>query len=313
MSQKPSVYAELLRDRMEKHQTRCVLLNTGWSGGPYGVGARMSLKHTRALLDAALDGEARRRADRAARHPRPHGAHSRARACPTRSSTRATPGTDQDAYDVDRHQAARHVPRELRRQGLRRTRHRRRPCDRVGRPTGSTHAQRHVVGTDLGQLVPGSGEVRLGIGDHDRRPTSPRVGEPVDHRSALAFDPCVFALGEPDHTTAAGHPAELAPAGLDVGHIGEHPDARQRAEGVPSAKSSGSFRFATRRAWYAPLASATGNDDGRQVDAGDVTAEPGCTQAPGPTRPVPQPASSTGCVEIGLADASSPAIRAGAR
>ena len=57
MSQKPSVYAELLGDRMEKHQTRCVLLNTGWSGGPYGVGSRMSLKYTRALLDAALDGQ----------------------------------------------------------------------------------------------------------------------------------------------------------------------------------------------------------------------------------------------------------------
>jgi phosphoenolpyruvate carboxykinase (ATP) len=57
MSQQPSVYAELLRERMEKHQTRCVLLNTGWSGGPYGVGSRMSLRHTRALLDAALDGK----------------------------------------------------------------------------------------------------------------------------------------------------------------------------------------------------------------------------------------------------------------
>ncbi len=57
MSQKPSVYAELLADRMEKHQTRCVLLNTGWSGGGYGVGSRMSLKYTRALLDAALDGK----------------------------------------------------------------------------------------------------------------------------------------------------------------------------------------------------------------------------------------------------------------
>ncbi len=57
MSQKPSVYAQLLADRMEKHQTRCVLLNTGWSGGGYGVGSRMSLKYTRALLDAALNGE----------------------------------------------------------------------------------------------------------------------------------------------------------------------------------------------------------------------------------------------------------------
>ncbi len=57
MAQKPSVYAELLADRMEKHHTRCVLLNTGWSGGGYGVGSRMSLKHTRALLDAALNGD----------------------------------------------------------------------------------------------------------------------------------------------------------------------------------------------------------------------------------------------------------------
>ncbi len=57
MAQKPSVYAQLLADRMEKHDTRCILLNTGWSGGPYGKGDRMSLKATRALLDAALAGE----------------------------------------------------------------------------------------------------------------------------------------------------------------------------------------------------------------------------------------------------------------
>jgi phosphoenolpyruvate carboxykinase (ATP) len=57
MSQKASVYAELLAKRMGEHETRCVLLNTGWTGGPYGKGERMSLKHTRALLDAALAGE----------------------------------------------------------------------------------------------------------------------------------------------------------------------------------------------------------------------------------------------------------------
>ncbi len=57
MSQKASVYAELLASRMAAHQTRCILLNTGWTGGPYGKGDRMSLKHTRALLDAALAGE----------------------------------------------------------------------------------------------------------------------------------------------------------------------------------------------------------------------------------------------------------------
>ena len=56
MSHKPSVYATLLGRKMKDHKTRCVLLNTGWSGGPYGVGSRMSIKHTRALLDAALAG-----------------------------------------------------------------------------------------------------------------------------------------------------------------------------------------------------------------------------------------------------------------
>ena len=57
MSQKPSVYAELLAKRMSEHDTRCILLNTGWTGGPHGVGSRMSLKHTRTLLNAALAGD----------------------------------------------------------------------------------------------------------------------------------------------------------------------------------------------------------------------------------------------------------------
>ncbi|MEC7924348.1 MAG: phosphoenolpyruvate carboxykinase (ATP) [Actinomycetota bacterium] len=56
MSQKPHVYAGLLATRMEEHDTRCILLNTGWTGGPYGTGERMSLKYTRALLDSALAG-----------------------------------------------------------------------------------------------------------------------------------------------------------------------------------------------------------------------------------------------------------------
>lgn len=56
MSQKPHIYAELLATRMDEHDTRCILLNTGWTGGAYGTGKRMSLKHTRALLDAALTG-----------------------------------------------------------------------------------------------------------------------------------------------------------------------------------------------------------------------------------------------------------------
>jgi phosphoenolpyruvate carboxykinase (ATP) len=57
MAHKPNVYARLLADKMEHHKARCILLNTGWSGGKHGVGKRMSLKVTRALLNAALSGE----------------------------------------------------------------------------------------------------------------------------------------------------------------------------------------------------------------------------------------------------------------
>ena len=57
MAHKPNVYAELLAEKMQQNQARCILLNTGWSGGAYGTGKRMSLKVTRALLNAALNGE----------------------------------------------------------------------------------------------------------------------------------------------------------------------------------------------------------------------------------------------------------------
>ena len=57
MAQKPPVYARLLAEKMEQQNARCVLLNTGWSGGPYGVGKRISIGHTRALLNAALEGK----------------------------------------------------------------------------------------------------------------------------------------------------------------------------------------------------------------------------------------------------------------
>lgn len=57
MSHKPSVYAKLLAEKMSRHKTRCILLNTGWSGGAYGTGKRISIRHTRALLDAALAGQ----------------------------------------------------------------------------------------------------------------------------------------------------------------------------------------------------------------------------------------------------------------
>ena len=50
------VYADLLGDKIEKHGANVYLINTGWSGGAYGVGSRMSLKVTRAIVTAALNG-----------------------------------------------------------------------------------------------------------------------------------------------------------------------------------------------------------------------------------------------------------------
>ena len=52
----PSKYAKLLAERIEKNGTSVWLVNTGWSGGGYGKGERMSLKYTRSIIDAILDG-----------------------------------------------------------------------------------------------------------------------------------------------------------------------------------------------------------------------------------------------------------------
>jgi phosphoenolpyruvate carboxykinase (ATP) len=52
----PHIYAEMLGERLKKHNATCWLVNTGWSGGKFGVGKRMSIKYTRTLVDAAIDG-----------------------------------------------------------------------------------------------------------------------------------------------------------------------------------------------------------------------------------------------------------------
>ena len=52
----PEVYGKLLSGLIDQHGADCWLVNTGWSGGAYGVGQRMSIQHTRLLLRAALDG-----------------------------------------------------------------------------------------------------------------------------------------------------------------------------------------------------------------------------------------------------------------
>ena len=53
----PAVYAKFLGDRIARHDVRVWLVNTGWTGGPYGVGTRMKIGHTRAMIHAALDGQ----------------------------------------------------------------------------------------------------------------------------------------------------------------------------------------------------------------------------------------------------------------
>ncbi len=57
LPQPPTVYAEMLGDKLEEHGARVWLVNTGWTGGPFGEGQRMPIGATRALLRAALTGE----------------------------------------------------------------------------------------------------------------------------------------------------------------------------------------------------------------------------------------------------------------
>jgi len=53
----PYYYASLLKTKLIKHNVNCWLVNTGWTGGPFGIGKRMSIHHTRTLLNAALEGK----------------------------------------------------------------------------------------------------------------------------------------------------------------------------------------------------------------------------------------------------------------
>ncbi|GCE21217.1 hypothetical protein KDK_50170 [Dictyobacter kobayashii] len=57
LPRRPGEYANLLRERIEKHNVRCYLINTGWTGGPYGVGSRININYTRAMVRAAISGE----------------------------------------------------------------------------------------------------------------------------------------------------------------------------------------------------------------------------------------------------------------
>jgi phosphoenolpyruvate carboxykinase (ATP) len=102
----PGVYAELLRQRIAEHNANCWLVNTGWSGGPYGEGQRMKIAHTRAMVRAALDG----RLSNVATEPDPiFGVHVPT-SCPDVPSEVLKPRNtwqNSEAYDVK----ARHLAR----------------------------------------------------------------------------------------------------------------------------------------------------------------------------------------------------------
>src|SRR6202008_2088920 len=74
----PGVYAKMLGEKMARQNVKCWLVNTGWSGGGFGVGERMSIRHTRAMLRAALDG----RLAQVAVTPDPHFGLLVPQACP---------------------------------------------------------------------------------------------------------------------------------------------------------------------------------------------------------------------------------------
>jgi phosphoenolpyruvate carboxykinase (ATP) len=98
MAHKPNVYARLLDEKMRESHARCILLNTGWSGGPAGEAERMPIKLTRALLNAALDGEL----DGVPTERHPVFGLRMPAACPGVDSTALNPRNvwaDKDAYD----------------------------------------------------------------------------------------------------------------------------------------------------------------------------------------------------------------------
>jgi phosphoenolpyruvate carboxykinase (ATP) len=52
----PDIYSNMLGKKMKEHNTQVYLINTGWTGGPYGTGKRIDISHTRKMVDAALNG-----------------------------------------------------------------------------------------------------------------------------------------------------------------------------------------------------------------------------------------------------------------
>jgi phosphoenolpyruvate carboxykinase (ATP) len=94
----PKVYAEMLGARLREHKAQCWLVNTGWFGGVYGVGKRMNLPYTRAMVRAAIDG----RLDKTEFTTEPAFGLSIPKACPDVPAELLAPRnswTDKSAYD----------------------------------------------------------------------------------------------------------------------------------------------------------------------------------------------------------------------
>ena len=110
----PVLYARMLRERLEQHRVSVWLLNTGITGGPYGVGKRMPLAQTRALVRAALDGTL----DRASFTEDPvFGLHVPTR-CPGVRTELLQPGgswSDRKQYDAKAHELAERFQQEMKR------------------------------------------------------------------------------------------------------------------------------------------------------------------------------------------------------
>jgi phosphoenolpyruvate carboxykinase (ATP) len=99
MPRHPTVYAKMLGEKMARQNVKCWLVNTGWSGGGFGVGQRMSIRHTRAMVRAALDGTLAA----AASSTDPHFGMQVPSACPDVPGEVLNPKStwkDKKAYDV---------------------------------------------------------------------------------------------------------------------------------------------------------------------------------------------------------------------
>jgi phosphoenolpyruvate carboxykinase (ATP) len=102
----PNVYARLLGDKIAQHKSQVWLVNTGWSGGPYGVGSRMKIAYTRAMLRAALTGKL----DNLAYTPDPFfgvGVPNQCPDVPTEVLSPRTTWADKRAYDATAKRLAR--------------------------------------------------------------------------------------------------------------------------------------------------------------------------------------------------------------